>query len=792
MQVFVSPEIDRILDEAARLSARRGQYFVGVEHLFEALMGNQTLLPREVMEHRFRAFQAAGTELARNPWQGTMPAVGAECFYTPRCAAVINDAGRFAKRLGWAKPGVGHLLMAMLADAHAAPCRILDQRGFDRGECIKDLRRALLKSRPAASQDAGTSAAAPEVKAQQAQAAVTTQDDQAEKAPFSLESITRDLTQAARAKKIEPAIGRDKEIVEMLQILMRKNKNNVILVGDAGVGKTKVVEGLAVAAARGGVGEVLAGYRILELNHAALMSGTQYRGAFEEKVTALLEELKRRKDVILFIDEIHLIMGAGATDGGAVDLANLLKPALGRGEFRCIGATTLDEYRKFIERDPAIERRFQMVRLNELTESATYAVLKALQPSLESHHGVRISNKALLAAIKMTQRYMPGRKLPDKAIDVLDQCCARYRLKAVAAKAVAGKRPELGSAVRPSASGRATNAVLPHDVRKVVSLITAIPLEEITAEERLRLGDLERRLRRRIVGQDEAVARAVAAVKKSRTGLADPNRPTAVLLFLGPSGVGKSQLAKELTDTVFGSSDHLYTFDMSEYVEEHSVSRLLGAPPGYAGSDEEGRLARALRKSAFSVLLFDEIEKAHPRVFDILLPILDEGRSKDSRGRDLNFKNCIIILTSNVAAATLSRSRGKQAGAVIKELRQHFRPEFINRIDEIVPFHPLLFEDIRTILHLHAEDLRRRLKDRGVGVRIYQGAYEHLAEQGYSEEFGARELRRVFERHVINPASDLLLDESFERGDVIEALMEDGKLVIRKGQRQEREGAAPA
>lgn len=765
MQVHVSPEINEVLDTAVGISVKRGQFFVGVEHLFEALLEQTALLPKAVVDNHLKALQTVLREMAREAWQGNAPSVRGEVFYTPRCANLLNDAAKYAERFRSGGPTPGHLLLAIAADAHAAPSRAMDRLRFDRGQLVQLLEKELTgRQRRPAGQAQGAQAAAAEAEAEEGAAP-----------GFSLETITHDLTQAAREGKLSPAIGRDREIFEILQILTRKTKNNAILVGDAGVGKTKVVEGMAVEAAKGAAEGLLSNYRILELNLSALMTGTQYRGAFEEKVLAMVEELKQSDDIVLFIDEIHLIMGAGATEGSSMDFANLLKPVLARGEIRCIGATTLQEYRKFVEKDPAIERRFQLVRIDELSEEATADVLKKLQPTLEKHHQVRIGSKALKATIALTQRYMPGRKFPDKAIDVLDQACARYRLKVVAART---NPAMIDETILPTQD----NKITPHDIRKVISQLTGIPIEEMTAEERRHLRDLEHHLNQRIIGQDEAVKAVVAAVTKSRAGLSDPNRPDAVLLFLGPTGVGKTQLAKLLTDALLGSPNHLVTFDMSEYIEEHSVSRLLGAPPGYVGSDEEGRLSQAVRNNPFSVLLFDEIEKAHPRIFDIFLPIFDEGRLKDSHGQELNFKNCIIIMTTNIGAEVVVRSAaGSDQKELVDELRNHFRPELINRIDEIVPFYPLLFEDVRSILRLAVNELRARLKDKRMGVRMYQRAYEYLAEQGYNPEYGARELRRVMERLVATPISQKILAGEFQPGDMIDVLMEDGELTFRKG-----------
>ncbi len=774
MHVQVSRETNHILDCAVGISIQRGHYFVGVEHVFEALLAESDCLPEALWSRYADVLRATATEMTRDAWRGAVPSVSGEVFHTPRCARIVNDAAKLAERFRSGPPCAAHLLWAILADALAGPSRAMDRGGRTRGELIQALQKTLTsrQAEPAKADDA--------VARPLATGAPQAACEAEEATKSSLESLTHDLTQAAREGKIDSVIGRGEEIFEILQILTRKTKNNAILVGEAGVGKTKVIEGLAVAAARGEIAGLLPNCRILELNLSALMSGTQYRGAFEEKAGALLAELKQSEDVILFIDEVHLVMGAGATDGSGMDFANLLKPALARGEIRCIGATTLQEYRKFVERDPAIERRFQMVRIEELSDEETRTLLDTLRVSLEQHHNLAIDTKALDAVVALTQRYMPNRNFPDKAIDVLDQACARCRLTMIARRnrdTRAGEKQEAPP----------QNRVTQHDIRKVVSQIAAVPLEEMTAEERQQLHFLEHRLKKQIIGQDEAVAKVVSAVKKSRAGLADPNRPDAVILFLGPTGVGKTQLAKLLADDLFGSSDHFTTFDMSEYIEAHSVSRLLGAPPGYVGSEEEGRLSAAVRRAPFSVLLFDEIEKAHPSVFDIFLPILDEGRLRDSHDREMSFRNSIIILTTNIGANLVSRSmENGNSKALMAELRNHFRPEFINRIDHIVPFYPLLFEDVRSILRIAINDLRHRLKDKQLGVRMFQRAYEHLAEQGYDPEFGARELRRTVERLVIEPISELVLNDHFKPGDMIEVRMEEDKLSFMPGQSQRK------
>lgn len=777
VQIRVSPEVNALLDDATALSARRGRNFVGIDILLEVLLGHRDILPACITSEVHKHLNVVLQEVQRTGWQGRTVFGGNDVFYTPRFAETMNEAARLGQRLKQ-QPGALHVLLALFGDDRAASSRAMDRLGMPRQALLEALRHEAQQRREPvhAAARPTQAAAATAVAAHNAEPA----PDESPREPARrspLERLTRDLTALAEAGAIEPAVGRSHETFEVLEILTRKNKNNVIITGEAGVGKTRVVEGLAALLASGRTSEILAGCRVLELNLAALSAGTQYRGAFEERLQELLDEVKAAGNVILFIDEIHLIMGAGATEGGGADLANLLKPALARGDLRCIGATTFREYRKFIEKDPAIERRFQMVRIEELSPDDTRKVLEALKPSLETHHQVRVSRRALEAAIQLTERYMPQRRFPDKAIDVLDQACARYRLRKVAAAA----KEERGAASAASRHALEKEKVTPHDIRKVVSRATSIPIEEITAAERERLEDLERRLKRRVLGQELAVEKAVAAVKKSRAGLADPNRPDAVMLFMGPTGVGKTQLAQSLADSLFGSRKHLKVFDMSEYTEEHSVSRLIGAPPGYVGSDEEGRLTAAVRDTPFSILLFDEVEKAHPRIFDLFLPILDEGRLKDAYGRDVSFRNCVIIFTSNIGGQAIEPDDSGLNEDVVDALSAHFRPEFINRIDDVVPFFPLVFEDVRAILKLSLQDVAARLKEKGIGLRVYQGAYEHLADKGYSRAYGARELRRTVERLVVEPLSDRVLKREFGSGDCVEVLMQDEQLIMRRG-----------
>ena len=783
MQVSVSPEINEVIDSAANASMRTGVQFVGVEHLFTNIIAQSGSLPPTFVTTHNKVLNAVTTEISRKPWPGKLPGQAAEAFYTPRCADAINEATRIAKQMGQSTANPGHLLLAILSDKYSMPSRVIEAVGYNRSEIVDDL-RAHLSDHEAAAQSS-----APAAKVATKEASESGEDpklhmtgtapaESAVPADDEIRKFTRDLTAMAREGKLDDAIGRDKEMQELIEILARKGKSNAILVGDAGVGKTQVVEGLAIAMANGKFGDMYAQKKLIELNMGQLMAGTAYRGAFEEKLNGLIEKLKADPNAIMFIDEIHLIMGAGSTEGGGVDMANLLKPVLARGEIKCIGATTLDEYRQHIAKDPAMERRFQMVRLEPLSPQAAYEVLKKIKPSLQKHHGVRISKRAVRAALVLTMRYMPNRHLPDKAIDVLDQTCARHRLKQMAAE-----RGENLSDTMIGDDGVA-DRVGPHEVRKVVARATGIPLEEITSEERKRLSDLERQLGKVIIGQDEAVKRVAASIKRSRAGLSDPNRPDGVFMFLGPSGVGKSQLAKALASIVFGSSRHLKTFDMSEYNEAASVTRLVGASAGYVGHEEDGLLTKAITDQPFSILLFDEIEKAHANIYDIFLPMLDEGRVTDAKGRELSFKNNLIIFTSNVGAEIVGEHTGEEnRRAIIEKLHEHFRPEFINRIDEIVPFCHLLPEDIRRILSLNLKEVQQRLKSKGVRLHVYQGAYEHIAEQGYNYEFGARELRRTVEKLIVDPVSSALIDGKFSKGDTVAVKVENGALTFEKEER---------
>ena len=679
----------------------------------------------------------------------------------------------------------------------------------------------------------------------------------------ALERFTVDLTQLAKEGKLDPVVGREREINQTIEVLLRRKKNNPVLVGDAGVGKTAIVEGLAQKIVNKEVPPELQDKRILALDMAGLMAGTKYRGEFEERLKKLLDELKQDGNAILFIDEIHTVVGAGKAEG-AMDMANIMKPALARGEIRVIGATTVDEYRKYIEKDPALERRFQPIYVEEPSVETTIEILKALRPKFEKHHKVKISDEAIEAAAKLTHRYVTNRKLPDKAIDALDQACARKKLSVVMPppelqeierqlkrleeeiveanlKGDFEKEAELkikkielekkknellknyGSVVarinvfkeyiimfdevikkaveegdvdkeyelkkrlielekelKKLEKQRANEVVVTYDdVAEVVSEWTGIPVSKLKEEEKQKLLKLEDELHKRVIGQDHAVKAVAEAIRRARAGLKDPKRPIASFMFLGPTGVGKTELAKALAELLFGDEDAMIRLDMSEFKEEHSVAKLIGAPPGYVGYEEGGKLTEAVRRKPYSVILLDEIEKAHPRVFDLFLQVLDDGRLTDSKGRTVDFRNTVIIMTSNVGSQyllnipldadeeTLNREFEKAREKVMEELKMRFRPEFLNRIDEIITFKPLTMKELLQIVDLLVKRINERLADKNMKIELTEEAKKELARRGYDPAFGARPLRRTLQKYIETPLADYILEGKFKEGDTI-------------------------
>ncbi len=626
----------------------------------------------------------------------------------------------------------------------------------------------------------------------------------------ALDSFGRDLTELAREGKLDPVIGRLNEIERIIQILCRRQKNNPVLLGEAGVGKTAIVEGLAQRIVNNDVPELLADRRIVVLDLAMMVAGTKYRGQFEERIKAVMNEVRRARNVILFIDELHTLVGAGGAEG-AIDASNVLKPALSRGEIQCIGATTLDEYRKYIEKDGALDRRFQQVLVDPPTKSESIEILRGLRDRYEAHHRVRITDDALEHAVELSDRYIPGRVQPDKSIDVIDEAGARIRLRTMTKppnlsqlekeierliiekdEAVRNADYERAAELRDKAESlkiqkqevkrewrehceEADGIVDPEVIGEVVSKMTGIPLQRMDKDEAARLLKLEDRLHERIVSQQEAVSAISRAVRRSRSGLKDPNRPMGSFIFVGPSGVGKTYLAKCLAEFMFGDEDALLVLDMSEYMEKHNVSRLIGAPPGYVGYEEGGQLTERIRRRPYSVVLLDELEKAHPDVFNMLLQIMEEGRLTDSFGRYVDFKNTIVIMTSNVGAHKITHEGAfgfqrrdeevtyeKMKDTLKAELESNFRPEFLNRVDEVVVFHKLVHDDLTKIVDLEVAKLAKRLQERGLKLDLSDEAKDFLIERGTDEKFGARPLRRAIEQYVEDALSESMLRGEFE------------------------------
>ncbi|MFJ4651394.1 ATP-dependent Clp protease ATP-binding subunit [Nocardia sp. NPDC088792] len=618
----------------------------------------------------------------------------------------------------------------------------------------------------------------------------------------TLDEYGRDLTAEARAGKVDPVVGRAKEIEQTVEILSRRRKNNPVLIGDPGVGKTAIVEGLAQRIVNGDVPATLDGRRVVALDVGSLVAGSKYRGEFEERLTKILDEVRAHSDeLVVFIDELHTIVGAGSGGEGSMDAGNLLKPALARGELHCIGATTIDEYRKYIEKDAALERRFQPVLVAEPSVSDTIEILRGLVDVYEEHHQVRYEDDALIAAAELSDRYLTDRFMPDKAIDLIDQSGARVRLRTRTPDpkvrelseelarlhrekdaAVAGEDYEKANKLKAQIAKTEQKTEYEHDrteiptvavtdIAEVISRQTGIPVADLTIEEKQKLLKLEEHLHQRVVGQDEAIIAVSEAVRRARAGLKDPNRPIGSFLFLGPTGVGKTELAKALAQAVFGDEDRLIRFDMSEFQEKHTVSRLVGAPPGYVGYDDAAQLTDRVRRQPYSVILFDEVEKAHPDVFNVLLQLLDDGRVTDSKGRTVDFKNTIVILTSNIGSDLILSAKDGDLDSITPQLeerlRTHFRPEFLNRLDEQIIFHRLDKSQLRTIVDLVLEGTRRRLHAQDIALDVTDKAMDWLADNGYQPEFGARPLRRTVQRQLDNKLSKQLLEGALAPGDTV-------------------------
>ena len=726
-----------------------------------------------------------------------------QVFITPRVKRIIDLANEEANRLKDEYISTEHIFLAVLSERNTAVARILSEAGITKErvyESVKDVRGGQRVT-----------------------------DPQAETRYRTLEKYSRDLTAAAKEGKLDPVIGRDAVILRVIQILSRRTKNNPVLIGEAGVGKTAVAEGLAQKIASGDVPEILLGKKVISLDLGAMIAGSRFRGEFEERLKAAVEEIQKAQgDIILFIDELHTVVGAGAAQG-AMDASNMLKPALARGELQCIGATTLDEYRKHIEKDAALERRFSTVFVEEPSVEDTILMLKGLRDRYEAHHKVSITDGALEAAAKLSQRYVTDRSLPDKAIDLMDEAAAALR---VALYSLPPEIKELKTEIdRLQTEEDASSAsrdyqraaeikverlrkeqefgkkrdtweaeqhldekVDEKDIAAVISQWTGIPLNQMLETESAKLLQMEERLHERIIGQDDAIHALADAIRRARSGLKSPKRPIGSFIFLGSSGVGKTELAKALAEFMFDDEDALVRVDMSEYREQHSVSRLFGAPPGYVGYDEGGQLTEAVRRRPYRVVLFDEIEKAHPEVWNSLLQILDDGRMTDGQGRVVDFRNTVLIMTSNLGTEFVQRSGSlgflhregegedkENQEKIEKSLKATFRPEFLNRIDDIIIFSPLKLEDVERIVDLQLKELRERLKENNVSIELTDAARKWLAKQGYDKMFGARPLRRALQKYIESPLSVQMLRGDFVSGDTVLVDMKEEQIEFRKG-----------
>jgi len=799
-----------VLTLAQAAAAELGHGYVGSEHILLALAREGSGVAAKVLRESGLDSRLILDLIEKNIGrgrQGDIPPQG----LTPRAKRIIELAVMEANRLGHNYIGTEHLLMGILREYECSAARLIMATGVDLNKLYTDIVNVFSSSEFKPRQPGMT---------QKARKSETK----------TLDQFSKDLTEMARNGVLDPVIGRSEEIQRVIQILSRRTKNNPVLIGEPGVGKTAIVEGLAQKIVAGDVPETLLDKRVVSLDLTSMVAGTKYRGDFEERIKAALEEVVKAGDVVLFIDEMHTIIGAGAAEG-AIDAANIIKPALGRGEIQVIGATTLNEYRKHIEKDAALERRFQPVMVNEPTQEESILILKGLRDRYEAHHKLNITDEAIEAAVTMSARYINDRYLPDKAIDLIDEAASRVRMEnlkipaglkelemkkeaIITEKEAAVKSQDFERAAKLRDAERQLDeeierarrqwesvrtgergSVGPEDIAAVVSSWTGIPVTSITQDESERLLNMEKVLHERVVGQDEAVSAVARAIRRGRVGLKDPKRPIGSFLFLGPTGVGKTELCRALAEAMFGDENAMVRVDMSEYMEKHTVSKFIGSPPGYVGYDEGGQLTEKIRRKPYSVLLFDEIEKAHPDVFNIMLQILEDGVLTDAHGRRVDFKNTVIVMTSNVGARNLTE-RQKKLGftteqeeseegryeyiksAINEELKRTFKPEFLNRIDEIIIFRQLTKENIREICRKMLKTMAERVADMGIEITVDDAAVDLLSEKGFDPVYGARPLRRTIQTSVEDAAAEKILDGTLKSGDKVLVTAKDGKIEL--------------
>ena len=796
-------------EEARRL----GHNFVGTEQVLLGLIGEGTGVAAKTLKSMGVNLKDARAEVEKIIGRGS-GFVAVEIPFTPRAKRVLGLAWDEARQLGHNYIGTEHLLLALIRETEGVAAKVLENLGVDLNKVRNSVIKMLGETKPMESSTATAATGATGSKA---------------KTP-SLDEYGTDLTLAAQEQRLDPVVGRQKEIERVIQILARRTKNNPVLLGEPGVGKTAVAEGLAIKIVNGEVPDILEGKKVIQLDMGLLIAGTKYRGEFEERMKKIMDEIRQAGNVILIIDEMHTLIGAGAAEG-AIDAANILKPALSRGEIQVIGATTADEYRKYVEKDAALERRFQPVTIEEPSIDDSIEILKGVKSKYEEHHQLKISDAAIIAAVQLSSKYINDRFLPDKAIDVIDEASSRVRLNVTSlppegkelekelkvivkqkedairnqefetASDLRDQEAELKDKIRDMANKwREENdankpEVTAENVAEVISIMTGIPTTKITEGESERLMKLEDTLHARVIGQHEAVVSISKAIRRARVGLKSPNRPVGSFIFAGPTGVGKTELAKALAEAVFGSEDAMIRVDMSEFMEKHSTAKLIGSPPGYVGYDDGGHLTEKIRKKPYSVVLFDEIEKAHPDVFNMMLQILDDGRLSDSKGKLIDFKNTIIIMTSNVGASLITTTSKlgfatsddvskdkyeKLKDTVNEEMKKTFRPEFLNRIDDIIVFSHLSKPEIRQIAELMMKDLLKRLDEQQIKVEVTEEVKDFLAEDGYSEAYGARPLRRLIQSKIEDGLAEEILTGEYKAGDTVLLKMEDKKIKFEK------------
>lgn len=802
---------NKSLNAAVKAAEDLGHTYIGSEHILLGLLSDTSTVAGAVLAAHNITYADIEEELKRSIGVGVPTELQPDDF-TPRSKNILETSVAFARQMGQQLVGTEHVLLAIAREGSCSATLLLSRAGVSMQDIVNDVSKALMGGMA----NAGTD-----------------NKDGGKENESMLSQFGRDLTKLAKDGKIDPVIGRQKEIERVIQILSRRTKNNPCLIGEPGVGKTAIAEGLALKIVSGEVPELLKDKKIYSLDLTGMVAGTKYRGDFEERIKKVIDEVKNAKDVILFIDEVHTLIGAGSAEGAA-DAANILKPSLARGELQIIGATTIEEYRKHIEKDAALERRFQPVMVDEPSQEEAIEILKGIKDKYEAHHKVKITDEAIESAVKLSTRYIGDRYLPDKAIDLIDEAASRVRLRSYTApsdlkeledkkksveaeklSAVNAQEFERAAALRDEErkldkeikdkkenwhdmAGKSHDEVTPADIADIVSSWTGVPVTQLSTEESDRLLHMEDELHRRIVGQDEAVEAVSRAIRRGRVGLKDPKKPIGSFIFLGPTGVGKTELCKALAAAMFGDENAMIRLDMSEYMEKHTVSRLIGSPPGYVGYDEGGQLTEKVRRKPYSVVLFDEIEKAHPDVFNMLLQILDDGVLTDGQGRRVDFKNCIIIMTSNVGAKLISQKQkafGFAAGAkeleqnekeikdaVMGELRNTFRPEFLNRVDDIIVFQRLTKENIKEIASRLLAVLQKRVEDMGIEVTFSDEAVSKIADAGFDDVYGARPLKRAIQSRIEDALSEEMLKGNVKKGGKYICNVKDDKFVFDKAE----------